>query len=51
MDDPFVNCCITCSLNGVSGSVEENNIEEVDHLAWLLPCARTCAQHCLKATA
>ena len=49
MDDPFVNCCITHSLNGVNGSVEENNTEEAGHLAQLLPCARRRAhdQHCL----
>ena len=46
MDDPFVNCCITRSLNGVR-SVEENSTEEAGHLARLLPCARTRVQHCL----
>ena len=47
MDNPFVSCCITHSLNGVSESVEENSTEEAGHLAQLLPCARTHAQHCL----
>ena len=49
MDDPFVNCCITHLLNGVSESVEENSTEEVGYIyiAPLLPCARSCAQHCL----
>ena len=51
MDDPFVNYCITRSLNGVSGSVEENSTEEAGHLARLLPYARTRAQHCLHGLA
>ena len=47
MDNTFVDCCITCLLNGVSGSVEVNSTEEAGHLARLLPCGRTHAQPCL----
>ena len=35
MDDPFYR------------SVEENRTDKAGHLARLLPCARTRAQHCL----
>ena len=52
MDDPFANYILHhTSLNGVSGSVEENSIEEAGHLARLLPYARTRAQNCLHGLA
>ena len=44
MGDPFVNCCIEV-LKGIA--LKKNSTEEAGHLARLLPCARTRAQHCL----